>query len=912
MEASPLVSAARRAERIALGRTLLSALCALLMTLGLFAVFYALFDIYPFGVKSIVWCDMEQQAVPLLLQFKQILEQGQSPLYHLLNAGGMNFYGIYFFFLSNPFSYAALLTDMPISSLMNLIVPMKLALAAGAMVIWLRYRHRRLPGVTAVLLGLMYAFCGYGLMYYQNLMWLDVQALAPLLLLSVELLLHRGKLLPYFCAIALQIVLCYYIGYMTVVFLLLYVGLYALCAPREARKSLHFFEFWLTSLLAAFATAFVWLPSFLQIVRSARSGNLIEKLASNGIFDSLIDKFALLAATGMVFAVVPFLLCHRAALSKSEYWRRILLCALLVMGTLIDPINAMWHTGSYQAFPYRWAFWVILLCLTFAAELLTPAEAAAEAKKPLAVWRRLLPLVLTVAALSAVVVLLKFCREDMISYVQTLWVSEKNALLLLISTGLTVAAYIAVIGWYRRGAMSYRAAVCFCALLFCGEMTLHTYSNMCAVAEEDTLYTQTVSAADQIDDEDFYRVKLTRKYAHANMVGALGYPTMAHYTSLTRADYLEGVKKMGYSSYWMEVPSTGGTVLTDALWGVRYQLGQKRDFPEWVTEIWTDNRLSIGESAITLPQAIRVEESPAEITDLPDGPRSDVQAYLAEQKLCFDDAVTVYPYAKTENLSITTEENGNVRCEILDQEGATPDVRFSFFVEGEQYLYFDLYSLTGTEIGNPRNKSVSLSLNGQFVETGYPENSANGLISLGKFTNEYVTVRAVALKSFTCESFGVFGIDGDAMTAAARRLPADDLTYENGCYTVTTQGEAPATLVLAIPYDEGFSAAVNGQPAQVYRVNTCETAVVVPAGESVVTLTHTPPGLRLGIVLSLLGAVLLAAYLLLRRSVSPRLQTICAAASFRLTYIAFGAVVAVIYVFPVAAYLGYYIVRWFS
>lgn len=909
MKASTLIPEKRQAQRIASGSTLLSALSALLMTLALFSIFYALFGIYPFGVKSIVWCDMEQQGVPLLLQFKRILEQGEWPLYHQLNAGGMNFYGIYFFFLSNPFSYVALLTDIPISSLMNLIVPMKLALAAGAMVIWLRYRHKHLPGVTAVLLGLMYAFCGYGLMYYQNLMWLDVQALAPLLLLSVELLLHRGKLLPYFFAIGLQIVLCYYIGYMTVIFLLLYVGLYAFCASHEARRTLHFFEFWLTSFCAALATAFVWLPSFLQIARSARSGNLIEKLTGNYVFDSLSDKFGLLAATGLVFAVIPFLLRRSAAVSKNEYWRRVVLFGLLVIGTLIDPINAMWHTGSYQAFPYRWAFWVILLSLTYAAELLTPA-ANAEERKSYPFRSQLLPLGLTVAALGAVVLLLKFCREDMISYVQTLWVDEKNVLLLLIPTSMTVAAYLVVIRRYRLGKMSYRTVVCLCALLFGGEMSLHTYCNVCAAAEEDTLYTQTVSAADRIEDEDFYRVKLTRKYAHANMVGALGYPTMAHYTSLTRADYLEGVKKMGYSSYWMEVPSTGGTVLTDALWGVRYQLGQQKDFPEWVTEIWTDQCLSIGKSAVTLPQAIRVEDSPTEIAELPDGPRSQVQAYLAEQKLGRDDVVTVYPHTQTENVNITTDDDDTVHCNIVDPDKASSDVRFAFFVEGEQYLYFDLYSLTGTEIGNPRNESIALSVNGHYVESKYPQNSHNGLISLGTFCNEYVTVRAVVLKNFTCESFGVFGISADAMDAAAKQLAAGDLAYENGSYTVTTQGDAVATLVLAIPYDEGFSATVNGQPAEVYRVNTCETAVVVPAGEAVVTLSHIPSGLRVGVLLSFTGAALMLLYFMLRRSISPALQMRCAKIAFVVTNIALGTVIAVIYLFPVVAYFGYYVVQW--
>ncbi|MBR4306226.1 MAG: hypothetical protein IKT78_05215 [Ruminiclostridium sp.] len=35
---------------------------------------YALCGMYPFGDKTLAWCDMHQQVVPLLLNFKDILE----------------------------------------------------------------------------------------------------------------------------------------------------------------------------------------------------------------------------------------------------------------------------------------------------------------------------------------------------------------------------------------------------------------------------------------------------------------------------------------------------------------------------------------------------------------------------------------------------------------------------------------------------------------------------------------------------------------------------------------------------------------------------------------------------------------------------------------------------------------------
>ncbi|MBQ4346619.1 MAG: YfhO family protein, partial [Oscillospiraceae bacterium] len=243
------------------------------------------------------------------------------------------------------------------------------------------------------------------------------------------------------------------------------------------------------------------------------------------------------------------------------------------------------------------------------------------------------------------------------------------------------------------------------------------------------------------------------------------------------------------------------------------------------------------------------------------------------------------------------------QCHVIDPEEFTTDVRFSFFVEDAQFLYFDLYTLTGTEIGNPRNKSVNLSVNGRFLETDYPQSSNNGLVSLGKFENEYVTVRAVIHQDFTCESFGVFGIREKVLTDAAAALPADDLHYEQGCYTVTTKGESVATLVLAIPYDEGFTAEVNGKPAEVFRVNTCETAVLVPVGEAVVELRFFPPGLKAALVLSGAGLMLFVLYALLRKRISKKMGCYLCFIFEKLTLLALAGVFLLIYVMPVAVFL---------
>lgn len=44
-------------------------------------------DFYPFGDGTVTWCDMTQQTIPLLLDFKDILDGKSSLFFNINNAG---------------------------------------------------------------------------------------------------------------------------------------------------------------------------------------------------------------------------------------------------------------------------------------------------------------------------------------------------------------------------------------------------------------------------------------------------------------------------------------------------------------------------------------------------------------------------------------------------------------------------------------------------------------------------------------------------------------------------------------------------------------------------------------------------------------------------------------------------------
>lgn len=74
----------------------------------------------------------------------------------------------------------------------------------------------------------------------------------------------------------------------------------------------------------------------------------------------------------------------------------------------------------------------------------------------------------------------------------------------------------------------------------------------------------------------------------------------------------------------------------------------------------------------------------------------------------------------------------------------------------------------------------------------------------------------------------------------------------------------------SIPYDEGWSATVNGKPVEIEKVNVGFMAVPVTAGASTITFTYKTPGLYMGVIITAFAVVVWliysVIYLILKKS----------------------------------------------
>lgn len=105
----------------------------------------------------------------------------------------------------------------------------------------------------------------------------------------------------------------------------------------------------------------------------------------------------------------------------------------------------------------------------------------------------------------------------------------------------------------------------------------------------------------------------------------------------------------------------------------------------------------------------------------------------------------------------------------------------------------------------------------------------------------------------------------EAMAADSARLratAAESFTEGKSEFKATVIREKSSLIVFQIPFDEGWSATVNGTAVDIEKVNIGFMAVPVESGKSEIVLSYETPGLYLGIIITSGSLILLVIYLL--------------------------------------------------
>ena len=323
-----------------------------ILTIIGFGILFGAYGIFPFGTSTINIIDFDGGYIPVYYKLWDVLHF-ESPLLFDWNLGtGLN-------------SLGSLIGNGMISPLCWIIglfprdsIPYSISFVYLSKMIFMSivvyYAIGKIYPKTKskykVLFGLMYTFSSWTFMMSSNLLYLDAVAIFPILVYSLKLLLEKGRWELYTIILTITLLLSYYIAYLDLLFIISLCGSYLLIMKTDNKKE-KCAKLVICTIISLLLSSFLVVPGFMFAKTSTR---MADNTSSDGILYYFMDKSAYLFTMA-----IPLILSIKQFFVKKDVRRNaffIILLLLLLIGIVIEPINALWHTGSHYSFPFRYAF----------------------------------------------------------------------------------------------------------------------------------------------------------------------------------------------------------------------------------------------------------------------------------------------------------------------------------------------------------------------------------------------------------------------------------------------------------------------------------------------------------------------------------------------------------------------------
>ncbi len=93
-----------------------------------------------------------------------------------------------------------------------------------------------------------------------------------------------------------------------------------------------------------------------------------------------------------------------------------------------------------------------------------------------------------------------------------------------------------------------------------------------------------------------------------------------------------------------------------------------------------------------------------------------------------------------------------------------------------------------------------------------------------------------------------------------------EFEYNSEGFNAKIELENSKLVFFSVPYESGWTAYVNGKPAEIVKANYGFMAVKCDVGENTITFEYETPGLKIGFIISIIGIFVLFSYLIIYRN----------------------------------------------
>ena len=831
---------------------------------------YRSVGVFPFGDKSLLLVDMNNEYIDYFAHLNRTVREGGSFLRSWEMGMGLNMMGLIAFYAGSGLNLLVVLAPPAcLTEAVLILTLLKVGLCGVFFRLYARYAFsKELSEGVVLAASVAYALCAYNLAYSSNIMWLDGVAMLPLVLLGIEKLLRENRSGLFAGSLVYVFLSSYYIGYMVGIFSFLYFTAVFFAGESSWRcYSAKLKRFLLSAAVAAGCCAFLLLPAFFELKNGqsalwslSLSWELDISLTAlgakllPGTFDTLTDAGLPNIYTSVAALMGCALFFIRKQASRREKLVFGALLGVLLLSFACSLLNLAWHafedpTWFPARFSFVFSFLLLYLALRGARDLQKCSPAAVFA--------------------AAGVLILLFVEVG----IQRYRFVALHSVLLGIGLVLSYAALALLLrpGRLRKGLCAILGVML--PVLVCAEAAYNARDTVWKMDElfgyktragfydfEDTFSpaVQWVRGRDETARTEI----LQQRNANGGM--ALGYPGISHYSTTTDQTLNSLLRGLGYNTGTInEVRFALSTPLTNGLLGIRYVLSTE-PLGEGYAQVAELGQAGVYQNTLAFPLAYFADDAVLDVSlsGDPFAYQNELIAALSGEGQPVFTPVTVEA-ERLENIERTQEGDATVYKLINAAE--------------EGHIVFTL-SNPG---GDPAYAFLPLA-NRKFVKaTAYVDDDeqgqrvlayrSNSIINLG--AGEAVTLR-ITLSAGTARLRGLYfyALDLHAAQAAANQATESGMqfdrfedTYVSGTITAPRDG----VLATSIPYDEGWHVTVDGQRAQWREVSGVFLALELSQGAHRIEMRYLPQGFVAGCALSV-GTIALLGINRIRRGKKKR------------------------------------------
>lgn len=770
-------------------------------SVALFVTLAVAGHVYPFGDNSFLTDDLKYQYIDFFAWFRRVL-LGEANLRYSFSQGlGMNTWGLYSYYLASPFNLLCVLFPADKLTLFVFVIS---ALKLGCIHIssaWYVQKRFDLPKPAAFLLSASFTFCSWTVSNLRNPLWIDCLILLPICAYGCYELIRKQRMIRLVIATALNVMFCWYTAYINILFLCIFV-------------LVEFVDYVATE-------EFSWKLMLDRALRFA-GAIILGLLLSAWTF---LPTILAMSKGGPVLALGPLL---KTGLKS------------LVRGFL----PGMWvnNNGTPQ-------FYSGIIMMLLAVSLL---------------FNRKVPAKTRIAVLIATAILI---ASSILSPLEYIWCGmrvpngfySRTAFLLSFFTLWAAGYALQALKDRPKLRRAYRPAVVLPLLAL---TTIELFANahviwnqLYAGYSEDAsstyvaTATSTITAIQEQDSAPFYRIDRTTTRADSAALNeglALGYSQLSSYSSANNPQAIALLNSLGYSSVGEFSTRYAEPILAvDALLGVKYAIAEQ---PPAGYAATNTTQTGTASSVYENPYALSVGVAAS----------NDIMNSELNGENPFEKQNDLYSKILGRNIELYT------KIEPTNTQDSQSSKQWDVTVPAGSigYLYINKDASAGSYW------PIALTIDQRAInnEAWRFDNNIRQIADASDNPGSH-TIAMMPAEGYTDipqdDEPVFYALNLEIFEQIVDELKASEFVptlFEDGEIEGEYTTEDAGTLLLSVPYDEGWSVTVNGDAADLSpAADKGLSCLNVQKGASKIEMTYKTPGAFAGLAVSLATAVALVA-----------------------------------------------------